>query len=60
MYVCVHAHTCTHTAYGVHDVSPGVGTRHLEGPKNLNGLNLGTYVFYHVFKVHMCTCMLGA
>jgi len=41
------------------DVSPGAGTRHLEGPKNLYGLNLGVYVFVFVYKVHMCIYMLG-
>jgi len=35
-------------------VSPGVGTRHLEGPKNPDGLNLGKCVFVYVYKVHMC------
>ena len=35
--MCVYTHTGTHTrtAHGVLDVRPGVGTRHLEGPKNL-------------------------
>ena len=33
--------THTHTAQmGCLDMSPGVGTRHLEGPKNPDGLNL--------------------
>ena len=44
--VCVYAHTHTHTAQMGHsDVSPGVGIRHLEGPKNLDGLNLGIHIF---------------
>jgi len=38
---CVYTHAHTHTAHGVLDVSPGVRTRHLQGPKNPDGLNLG-------------------
>jgi len=58
MTLCTHTHT--HTARGVLDaVSPGVGTRHLEGPKNQDRLNLGIRVFVYVFKVHMCIYMLG-
>jgi len=41
------------------DVSPGVGIRYLEGPKNPDGLNIGIYVFIYVYKVHMCMYMLG-
>ena len=52
--VCVYMHTHTHTAHGVLDVSPRVGTRHLEGTKNPDGLNLGIYVFICVYRVHMC------
>jgi len=51
--MCVYTHTHTHTAHGVLDVSPGVGTRHLEGPKNPNDLNLGVHVFEYVYKVHI-------
>jgi len=53
--VCVnlYTHTHTHTAHGVLDVSPVVGTRHLEGPKNPDGLNLGIYVFVNVYKVNL-------
>ena len=58
VYVCVYAHTHTHTA-GCSDVSPGVGMRHLESPKNPDGLDLGIYVFVYVYKVHMCIYMLG-
>jgi len=29
-----------------------------EGPKNLDGLNLGIHVFVYVYKVHMCIYML--
>jgi len=57
--MCVYTHIYTHTAHGVLDVSPGVGTTHLEGPKNLDGLNLGMYVFVYVYKVHVCIYMLG-
>jgi len=46
---CVYTHTHTHTAHMRYsNVSPGVGMRHLEGPKNPNGLNLGIYVFIYV------------
>ena len=52
---CVYTHTHTHTAQMRYaDVSPGVGMRHLEGPKNLDGLNLGIHVFVYAYKVHMC------
>jgi len=58
--VCVYTHTHTHTAQMRYlDVSPGVGMRHLEGPKNSDGLNLGLNIFVYVYKVHMCMCMLG-
>jgi len=44
-FVCVYTHTHTHTAQmGYLDVSPGVGMRHLEGPKNPDGLNLGIHI----------------
>jgi len=33
--------------------------RHLEGPTNPDGLNLGIYIFVYVYKVHMCMYMLG-
>ena len=57
-------HTHTHTLHvGYSGVSPGVGTRQLESPKNLTGLNLGISVFVHVYKMCMCslytcTCVL--
>jgi len=44
---------------GYSDVSPGVGMRHLEGPKNSDGLNLGIHVFVYVYKVHMCMYIIG-
>ena len=28
--------------------------KHLEGPKNLDGLNLDIHIFVYVYKVHMC------
>ena len=57
--VCVCTHTHTHTAQmGYSDVRPGVGMRHLEGPRNLDGLNLGTHIFVYVYKVHICMYML--
>jgi len=42
-------------------LSPGVGTRHLEGTTNPEGINLGIYIFACVYhdKVHMYTYMLG-
>jgi len=55
----VYTHTHTHTKQmGYLDVSPGVGKRHLEGPKNPDGLNLGIHIFIYVYKVHMCIYML--
>ena len=57
--MCVHTHTHLHSAQGVLDVSPGVGTRHLEGPKNPDELILGICVFVYVYKVHMYIYMLG-
>jgi len=60
VYVCVYAHTLTHTAQIKYLVmSPGVGMRHLEGPKNPDGPNNGIYIFVYVYKVHMCMYMLG-
>ena len=57
---CVYTHTHTRIAQMRYsDVSPGVGMRRLEGPKNPDGPNLGIYVFVYVYKVHMCTYMLG-
>ena len=57
--VFVYTHTHTHTAQmGCSDVSPGVGMRHLEGPKNPDGLNLGIHIFVYVHKVHKCIYIL--
>ena len=59
MCECVYTHTHTHTAHmGCSDVSLGVGMRHLEGPKNPDGLNLDIHIFVYVYKVHMCIYML--
>jgi len=41
MGLCVCIRTHKHTLHVVFDVSPGVVTRHQEGPKNPDGLNLG-------------------
>ena len=57
--VCMRAHTHT-TQMGYLVVSPGVGMRHLEGPKNPDGLNLGIHVFVFVYNVHVCIHMLGS
>ena len=60
VYVCVYAHAHTHTAQmGYSVVSPGIGMRHLEDPKNPDGLNLGIFIFVDVYKVRMCMYMLG-
>jgi len=57
--VCVYTHTHTHNAQmGYSDVSPGVGMRHPEGPKNSDGLNLGIHIVVYVYRVHMCIYML--
>jgi len=58
--IWVYTHTHTHTLHmGYSDVSPGVGTRHLKGLKDPEGLNSDIYVFVYVYKVHMCTYMPG-
>ena len=59
VYVCVSVciRTHTHTRHRCLDVSPGVGMRHLEGPKNPDGLNLEIRIFVYVYKVHMCIYM---
>jgi len=33
--------------------------RHLEGPKNSDGLNLGIHLFVYVYKVHIYMYVLG-
>ena len=37
----------------------GVGMRHLEGPENPDGLNLGIFAFVYVYEVHIYMNMLG-
>ena len=57
--MCVYTHTHTHTAHmGYSDVSPGVGMRHMEGPKNPDELNLKVCVFVYVYKLNMCIYVL--
>ena len=58
MCVIVCTRTHTHTLHRCSDVSPGVGMRRLEGPKNPDGLNLDIHMFVYVYKVHMCIYML--
>ena len=53
--VCVCIRTHTHTLHRCSDVSPGVGMRHLEGPKNPDGLNLDIHIFVYVY---LCIYML--
>jgi len=50
--VCVYTHTHTHT-HGVLSCERQARVRHLEGPKNPDGLNLGIYVFVYAYTVHM-------
>ena len=52
---CVYTHTHTHTAQMG---CSGVGMRHLEGPKNPDGLNLDIHISVYVYKVHTCIYML--
>ena len=56
--VCVCIRTHIHTLHRCSDVSPGVGMRQLEGPKNPDGLKLDIHIFVYVYKVHMCIYML--
>ena len=60
VYVCVSVCTRTHThiVHRCSDVSPGVGMRLREGPKNPDGLNLDIHIFVYVYKVHICIYML--
>jgi len=54
----VGTHTHTHTEHmGYSDVSPGDGMRHLEGPKNSDGLNRGIYVFSCTCTKYTCVCI---
>jgi len=60
VYVCIYVHTL-HTGYS--DVSPvlipGIRTRQFEGPTKPDGLNLGIYVFVHLYEMRTCINMLG-
>jgi len=59
MGVCV-CIAYTHTLHMRYlDVSPGVGTRHIESPKNPDLLNFGICVFVYVYNEHMYMCRLG-
>ena len=67
VYVCVSVciRTHTHTLHRCSDVTPGVGMRHLEAPKNPDGLNFDIHIFVYVlhifvyvYQVHMCIYML--
>jgi len=54
--VCVH----TYCTWSIRMWAQWSGRlRHQEGQKNPDKLNLGIYVFVYVYKVHMCTYMLG-
>ena len=56
----VYTHTHTHAAQmGYSDVSQEIGMRHLEGPKDPDGLNLDMYIFVYMWKLHMCMHVLG-
>jgi len=58
--VYTHWHTHTHTAHMRYSyVVLGVGMRHLEGPENPDGLNLGIFAFVYVYEVHIYMNMLG-
>jgi len=57
---CVYTQTHKHNAHmGYSGLRPGVRMRHLEGPKNLDRLNLVIYVFVYVYKLHICMYRLG-
>jgi len=50
--VCIRTHT--HTLHvGYLKESPGFGTRHLESPKNPDGLNLRIHIYVYVYQVHV-------
>jgi len=58
--VCGCIRTHTHAAQmGYSDVSQEIGMRHLEGPKDPDGLNLDMYIFVYMCKLHMCMHVLG-
>jgi len=47
--ICIRTHTRTLDVGYLE-----VGTRHLEGLSNPNGLNLGIYAFVYVYEIRMC------
>ena len=49
----VYARTHAHCTWVTQMWAQGFRTRHLEGLKNPDGLNLSIYVFVYVYKVHM-------
>ena len=57
--VCVYAHAHTlHVGYS--NVSPGVGTRHLESLEEIQMYcSDGIHIYHVVYEVHMCIYMLG-
>jgi len=57
--VCVYAHSHTlHVGYS--DVSPVVGTRHLESPEEIQMFcNDDTHIYRTVYEVHTHIYMLG-
>ena len=60
--VCVYAHTHTlHVRYS--DVSPGVGTRHLETRRSPEEIQMycsdSIHIYRAVYEVHMYIYMLG-
>ena len=54
--VCVYAHTHTlHVGYS--DVSPGVGTRHLESPEEIQiYCSDSVHIYRAVYEVHIYIC----
>jgi len=57
MYIYIYIYTYIAQGSGyiyLYIYSPGVGMRHLEGPKNPDRLNFGTYIFVCVQNTHVC------
>jgi len=59
VYVCVYAHAHKTLHVGYSDVSPGVGTKHLESPKNIDVLNFRIHESVYVCKILIYIYMLG-
>ena len=59
--LCVCVYTHTHTLHVGHsDVSPGVGTRHLESPEEFQMYSSDRiHIYRAVYEVHMYIYMLG-